>query len=251
MHQALDLIFAFYFDRNHKAPVAHGDDRLLQRLGILRRPDDAIQLFPHLQLGPADAPAQIVKCRGGRIGDLLLRENGIEDILLQPLHGCQHMEQIIGGGRGLALSPPLLYGADGTQHPRHLQYFPSGKPGTQLGPLQGAGAVLYAAQPRRAVPRCQCVDIGGPPQGIAGVPVVITGLQPQRQFLAGRAGRLLRQHFQHPVQLQRPVVFVHFSPSFWSTSSSITAYRAKRSARCPITMPARHRSSISTGVSQA
>ena len=59
---------------------------------------------------------------------------------------------IIGGGRGLALSPPFFDGADGAQHPCHLQYFPSGKPGTQLGPLQGAGAVLYAAQPRCPVP---------------------------------------------------------------------------------------------------
>ena len=61
MHQPLDLIFTFYFDRNHKAPVAHGDDRLLQRLGVLRRVDDTIQLFPHLQLCFANSPAQIIQ----------------------------------------------------------------------------------------------------------------------------------------------------------------------------------------------
>ena len=48
VHQTLDLIFTFDFDRHHKPPVPHGDDRLLQRLGILRRPDDAVQLFPYL-----------------------------------------------------------------------------------------------------------------------------------------------------------------------------------------------------------
>ena len=124
------------------------------------------------------------------------------------------MEQVVCGSGGLALSPPLFDGADGAQHPCHLQDLSGSKAGAQLCPLQGAGAVLNPTQSGGTVPVGQRIDIGGTLQGIAGIVIVVAGLQLQRQFPAGGAGRLLCQHFQHTVKLQCAVMFIHGSPPF-------------------------------------
>ena len=86
MYQSLDLVFTLDFDRHHKATVPQRDDRLLQGLGILRRADNAVQLLTDLKLGTADTAAQVGKSRGGGIGELLLREYGVKNVLFQPLH---------------------------------------------------------------------------------------------------------------------------------------------------------------------
>ena len=121
MHQALELAAEFAFHRHHKAPVADGDDLLLQHLLIAGGADDLFQAGADGSLSALDFAPDGGQVRAGGIGQLLLSEDGPVDVVLQIAEGRQALEQIVQAGRLFPLAAETGQIAHRPQHRGHRQ----------------------------------------------------------------------------------------------------------------------------------
>ena len=83
MDQAGNFTLVFALDRHDIAVAAQRDDRVAQILGKARRGDDLLQRILDLCALDAHMAADIRQLAAGCVGDLLLGENGIRDLLLK------------------------------------------------------------------------------------------------------------------------------------------------------------------------
>ena len=133
MDKALDLRAVFALDRHHKAPVAHGDQGVLQKFALGRGFNQVIQPLAHPQLCLVDLAAQVDQFRACAVGQLLLGEDGVVDGVFQLLVGNQHLKQAVQRGAfPLAAFAPVLDRADVVQHGRNIHQFPQRKVGAFL-----------------------------------------------------------------------------------------------------------------------
>ena len=117
--QAGDSILMFRLHRHHVPVGADGDDGLLEVLGLVGG-DDLLQNVPHLGLGGPHVPADGGQLGAGRVGNLILPQDGVGDGVLQKPVGREGAEQM--GDGGLLLSPAILpYAAGAAQHRRNVQ----------------------------------------------------------------------------------------------------------------------------------
>ena len=81
MDQARDVVLVLALDGHHIAPPPHGDDGLLEVLGLVGG-DQPVEHIPHLARRRPDVAADVRQFRGGGVGDLILAENGAGDLVL-------------------------------------------------------------------------------------------------------------------------------------------------------------------------
>ena len=122
VHEAGHGALVLRLDRHHVALGAHGDDRLLQRLGIARRGDDLLQRIVHARARGADQPADGRQLARRAVGDLVLAGDGGEDLLLQKAVGLQGAEEVVDARLVLPLAGAVAaHAARRLQHARDIQ----------------------------------------------------------------------------------------------------------------------------------
>ncbi len=82
MHQTADGGFHLRLHGHHIPVAAHGDQALLQDLGIGGRGDDLMQYLPDAGVGAAHLPSDGGQLRRGGICDLILAENTGGDLFV-------------------------------------------------------------------------------------------------------------------------------------------------------------------------
>ena len=146
------------------------------------------------------------------VTDLVLRQDGGGDGLLQVLVGGQHLKPIVqAGGDALAVLPPLGKRTDGSQGARYPQQLCQRQHGPRpctaqsarhvFGVPKGGGTEFCHEQAGGVGLRQQAVHLVG----------VHGGDQPPRRRRGVLTGRVTRQQLQHRIQLQCLTVFVHIS----------------------------------------
>ena len=146
MDQAGDLVLALRPHRHHIPPGTHGDDGLLQIFG-LRGGDELLQDVPHLGGTGPDMTADIGQLGAGRVGDLLLREDGSADLFLQKTVRRQGGEEMVDAGFGAALPGGVFPGGPGAAQERgDVQQFPGVQRPSHIGPLEGRSHRADAGQ---------------------------------------------------------------------------------------------------------
>ena len=200
MDQAGDGVFVLRLHRHHVPVGADGDDGLLEVLGLVGG-DELLQDVPHLGLRGTHVPADGGQLGAGRVGNLLLPQDGIGDGVLQKAVGGEGPKEV--GDGGLFLSPAVLpHAAGAAQHRRDVQQLPGAEAAPHVRPLEGGG---HRPDPGEA---------GGPPQDqhlhrgagllLGPLHVVPVGHGPQGQaaLLPLLRGGAVGQQLQHPGQLQ-------------------------------------------------
>ena len=88
VHQPRHVLPAVGAHGDDVAPVAHGDDGVLQVLLQGRGTDDGVEPVAHAVVEGAQAAADVVEFRTGAVGHFVLGEDGVEDLLFQgPVRG--------------------------------------------------------------------------------------------------------------------------------------------------------------------
>ena len=93
--EAGQLAAALRLDRHDEAPVALGDQRLLQHALIAGRGDDLLQDCPAFGGCGAHMAADIRQLRAGGVGNLVLVKNGGADLVLQKAVRPQREEHLV------------------------------------------------------------------------------------------------------------------------------------------------------------
>ena len=99
MHQPGHRVLVVGAHRQHIAVGAHGDDRLLQGLGVGRRGQDLVQRVPCPGRGRAHLAPDIREVRRGAVGDLVLGRDGRQDPLFQEFVRPQRVEEAVDAAR--------------------------------------------------------------------------------------------------------------------------------------------------------
>ena len=152
MHEAGHGALMLRLDRHHVALGTHGDDRLLQRLGIARRGDDLLQRVVHARARGADQPADGRQLARRAVGDLVLAGDGGEDLLLQKAVGLQGAEEIVDARLVLPLAGAVAaHAARRLQHARDVQQLARVERAAHVRALQRCAHVLHAGKRRAAL----------------------------------------------------------------------------------------------------
>ena len=200
MHQAGDVVLVLALDGHHIAAPAHGDDGVLQILGLVGG-NEPVEHVPHLPRRRPDVPPDIGQLRGCRVGDLVLAEDGAGDFVLQKAVGSEALK--IAVQHRLALAAAILPDVPGAaQHLGDVQQLPGVQRPAPVRPLQGRGHRLHPGQGRRAVLHQQVEGGGGLLLQAVNVALDTDGPQGQAPLPALLGGRLAGQQGQHPGQLQ-------------------------------------------------
>lgn len=138
---------ALGLDGHDEAPVALGDERLLQHLGIRRRGDDALENLAALRRRDAHLAADVGKLRAGRVGDRLLVEDGAADAVLEILVRVQGGEIVV-EHRGLALPVAVIFAdaARSREQPRNIEQLARVEHAAVVGARQRRGDILHAGK---------------------------------------------------------------------------------------------------------
>ena len=201
VNQAGYVVLVLALHGHHVAAPPHGDDGVLQILGLVGR-DEPVEHIPHLARRRPDVPPDVGQLRGGCVGDLVLAEDGASDLVLQKTVGGEAVE--IAVQHRFPLAPAAVFpdipGA--AQHLGDVQQLPGVQRAPPVRPLQGGGHGTYARQGRRTVLHQQFK--GGGRLLLQAVHVARDAHRPQGQapLPALLGGRLIRQQGQHPGQLQ-------------------------------------------------
>ncbi|MPM35278.1 hypothetical protein SDC9_81868 [bioreactor metagenome] len=204
--QAGDLVLAFGLHRHNEAVVALGNNGVLQVPG-LRGGEQLIQYIPYLTRGGPDVTADGGEFCARRVGDLVLAQNGICDLILQKAVGLQGAEEVTDNGcRSVALSI-LLGGAGRAKDASDVQQLPGVQGAAHIRALEGGRHRLHVGKG------------GGAPQGNhvnrrgglkePSLHVVPVGTRPYRQtpLLALPGHRLGGKQLQNFRQFKRPYGF--------------------------------------------
>ena len=201
--QTGDLVFVLALDGHHVAPAAHGDDGLLQVLGLVGR-DQLVQHIAHLTCGGADVTADIRQFGGGGVGDLILGQDGAGDLLLQKTVGGQALKIAVQHRLFLTVADTVLpHIAGAAEHLGNVQQLPGIQRAAAVGTLQGRRHRTDADEGGRAVFHQQSKRRRGLALETGHLTAVGAGAQGSADLLALLGGGFLRQHSQHSGQFQR------------------------------------------------
>ena len=203
MDKAGDRALVVGLHGHHKAVGAHGDDGLLQGLGVGGRGDDLLQSVP----GPGGRRPHLAadggQLVGGPVGDLVLAHDGGVDLLLQKFIGVQGVKQVVDGGLAHGVVGDIAPDQPGAlQDPCDVQQLPGVQRAPQIGPGQRGAHVLYAGEGGAAPDHHHGLGGGGLVQTALDLRPVAGGRQAEGLFLCRLPHRLLGEHLQHRRQLQ-------------------------------------------------
>ena len=152
VHEAGHGALVLGLDRHDIALGAHGDDRLLQRLGIARRGDDLLQRIVHARARGADQPADGRQLARRAVGDLVLAGDGGEDLLLQKAVGLQGAEEVVDARLVLPLAGAVAaHAARRLQHACNVQQLARVERAAHVRALQRRAHVLHTGKRRAAL----------------------------------------------------------------------------------------------------
>ena len=144
--QAGNFVLMLALHRHHIAPTPHGDDIVLQVLGLVGG-DEPVEHIPHLARRRPDVAADVRQLGGGGVGDLLLAENGSGDLLLQEAVGAQAVKIAVQHRFLLPVTGAVLLDRPGTaEHQGNVQQLPGIQTAPTVRPLQGGGHGAHAAE---------------------------------------------------------------------------------------------------------
>ena len=203
MHQAGNGPLMLCLYRHHIAVLPHGDDGLLQGLGIAGRGDDLLQGVPGPGGGGPHLAADVGQLRAGAVGNLILAADGGADLLLQELVGMEGVEQMVDGRFAHGVIGNIAPHQPGAlKHPGNIQQFPGVEGAAQVGPGQRGAHVLHAGEAGAAPHHHHGLGGSGLLLAAAHLRRLRGGLQRPGLLLGGVPHRLCRQHFQHGRQFQ-------------------------------------------------
>ena len=209
MDKARQAPLALGLDGHDEAPVALGDERLLQHLGIRRRGDDALENLAALRRRDAHLAADVGKLRAGRVGDRLLVEDGAADAVLEILVRVQGGEIVV-EHRGLALPVAVIFAdaARSREQPRNIEQLARVEHAAVVGARQRRGDILHAGKGGASVkPETRTGGVRLVEQA-AHLVQVAARIELSAALARRLADGLLRQHLQHGGQLERADGFV-------------------------------------------
>ena len=149
--QTGNFTLVFALDRHNIAVAAQRDDRVTQILGKARRGDDLLQRILDLCALDAHMAADIRQLAAGRVGDLLLGEDGVRDLLLKIAIRRKLLKIDIQHGRLAVLAVIGLDIADAAQHARNAQQLHGRQAAAAVGALQAGRHRLQFMEARRAL----------------------------------------------------------------------------------------------------
>ena len=200
--QAGNLVFVLALHRHHVAAAPHGDDGLLQILGLVGG-DEAVEHVPHLPRRRPDVAADVRQLGGGGVGNFILAENGAADFLLQKAVGGQAVEIAVQHSLFRALPHSVLpHIAGAAQHLGDVQQLPGVQCAAPVRPLQGSG---HRAHPGKGGGAVLDQHLKGG-RGLLLQPGHVGHHRLRSHLAAGLLAllghRLVGQHGQHPRQFQ-------------------------------------------------
>ncbi|CUP68050.1 Uncharacterised protein [Flavonifractor plautii] len=200
--QAGNVVFVLRLHRHHIPAGAHGDDGLLEVLG-LRGGDQLLQDVPHLGGRGPDVPPNVGQLRAGGVGDLVLPQNGGGNLVLQEAVGGQGGEKVVDAGLLIPLPGGVVPGGPGAaQQGGDVQQLPGVQRAPHVGPLEGSGHRLDTGQRRRAPQDQHTQGRRGLGQSALHVVGVREWPQGPAALLALLCHRLVGQKPQHAGQFQ-------------------------------------------------
>ena len=203
MHQAGNGPLMLCLYRHHIAVLPHGDDGLLQGLGIAGRGNNLLQGIPGPGSSGPHLAADVGQLRAGPVGDLILTADGGADLLFQKLVGMEGIEQVVDGRFAHGVIGDVAPHQPGTlKHPGNIQQLPGVEGAAQVGPGQRGAHVLYAGEAGAAPHHHHGLGGGGLLLAAAHLRRFNGRCQSTGLFLGGVPHRLRRQHFQHGGQFQ-------------------------------------------------
>ncbi len=203
VNHARNGVFILAAHRHHIAVPPHGDNGLPQVFGIARRGDDLLQALPNLCPGLAHMPPDVVQGWAGTVGNLLLADNGVGDLVLQKAIGGQRPEITVQRSGFNAVSFAVCLDAPCCpKHPRNPKQLNGIQTSAAIRPLQRRLYILHVPERRIALELHHMAGIGGFLQKPGNLLGIGGRQQFQRPLFSFRSNTALRQHPQNPVQLQ-------------------------------------------------
>ena len=174
----------------------------------MRRADHPVQLLTHRGLRRADLAADVHQLAAGIVGELLLRDDGRADHILEVFVFPQRPEEFV--KRGVLLLAALAVGLQGAhviEHPRDGQQLAQRKAGAHLRPFERSGAVLHIVDGRRAVPHAERIGGVGALHLPADLAVVALRLGREQALTAHLASGEGAEPLENFVQFQCMIIF--------------------------------------------
>ena len=149
--QTGNFTLVFALDRHNIAVAAQRDDRVTQILGKARRGDDLLQRILDLCALDAHMAADIRQLTAGRVGDLLLGEDGVRDLLLKIAIRRKLLKIDVQHSRLAVLAVIGLDIADAAQHTRNAQQLHRRQAAAAVSALEAGCHGLELMEARRAL----------------------------------------------------------------------------------------------------
>ena len=159
MHQTGNIALVLALDRHNIAPVALGNQRFLQILGLRRRGHNAVERLAHARVLLTHLPADVCQLRRSRVRNLLLTENGARNAVLQKFIAGQAVEQAVERGRLLLLRGVALYLTRTAQECADAQQLARAQHAAHVRALERIRNIAHARKWRRAVCRHQALCV--------------------------------------------------------------------------------------------
>ena len=220
VHEAGDAALVLGLDGNDIALGAHGDNRLLQRLGVARRGDDLLQRVVHPCARGADQAADGGELRRRGVRNLVLAHDGAGDLVLEELVRLQGGEHVINAGALLLFTQTVgAHGAGSREHARNIEQLARVQHAAHVRALQRRAHVLDAGKRGAAGDDHHLGGGARLVQTTGDLGAVAGGDERSRPLARGAGDGLGREQLQHGRQLQRAEgfhrLFFHTSFTFF------------------------------------
>ena len=203
VHQAADAVLEVGLERDHVAPIALGDDRLLQVGAVLRIGDDALELLQQAVVGQPQVAPDVGQLVRGRVEHLAALVERHADRLHQAGRLFDALRQR--RQRGELVGQPAedaLHGAAGDERVLHVQHFARLEHRADGGRLGVSPHIARAADSQLGLHRQQPARLAGRLLPAAGLVQVGRRRQLQGQGRAGREGGEFAQPVEDLGQLE-------------------------------------------------
>ena len=142
MDKTRDVITAFALDRHDVTAVPDGDDGLPEELGVRGRRNDLLEGIPDLTGLDPLMTADIGQLRTCVISNLLFRQNGAEDPVLQIFIGSQATKQLVENRRIFIFGGIRFYRACAAKYRSNSQKLLGAQCTAPVRPLQRGGNIF-------------------------------------------------------------------------------------------------------------
>ena len=204
MDEAGDGALMVGLDRHDKAVGAHGDDRLLECLGVARRGDYFLKRVPCAGGRGPHLAADGGKLARSAVCYLILAGDGIIYLFLKKFVRVERVEKVVDGGLAHRVVGKIAPDEScALQDAGYVQKLARVQRTAEVRPRQGGANILHPRKRRAAAHDHHGLCRGGLVKAALYLRPVPGGRERERGLLRRVADRLLCQHFKHCRQLER------------------------------------------------